>query len=619
MGKPRLPGQRKKRFPSVRRIGSPILFRERNPKVVGVQRDGTVSRGAGRHTVLAGADSEAFTSLRRRPTARAERYAMGEALRQQVPRSSLGRLGVRRRAARTRSQLIRESHEGRLDELIPMRVGRMIGSPYGFLRGTAIVMAEDVAGLPATGITPVICGDSHLGNFGFYASPERDLVIDLNDFDEAHPGGWEWDLRRLVASIWVAGRQNGATEEQCEDAVDVVRRGLPGRGRVPGRAAAAGPVLQAARRRPAARDRDREDAAGRDRAVGERARTRTSDRALPRFTREHAGRRRIVEEPPLITRVTDADADAHRGRRSTTTSTTLAPHWRRVLGGYTLVDIAHKVVGVGSVGLRAYVALLEGSSPDDVVFLQLKQARRSVLAQVRARRLGLARPPGPAGGRVPAGPADGQRPAAGLDHAWTERQYYVRQFRNMKGTVPLDSIDPPALADYAGIVGHLLAKGHARTSGASMIAGYVGRSDKLDRALARFARLYADQTEADHAGSWPRSGTATCQPRTTLSRATRRSVRKSRAEADMTFAGLHRNGAPQNAAPERLSPAWRCRSGDTTKTNRVHTDLGQASATSTRPPSPGPLRDRPGRPWSCPTPARCLSSCVDRSSRGRRA
>ena len=112
-----------------------------------------------------------------------------------------------------------ESHEGRLDWLIPIRVGRMTATPYGFLRGTAIVMAEDVARLPATGITPVICGDSHLGNFGFYASPERDLVIDLNDFDEAHPGGWEWDLRRLVASIWVAGRQNGATETECEAAV----------------------------------------------------------------------------------------------------------------------------------------------------------------------------------------------------------------------------------------------------------------------------------------------------------------------------------------------------------------------------------------------------------------
>ena len=156
------------------------------------------------HVVLASADSEAFTSLRKRSTSRDDRYRMGKELRQQVPRSSLGEWKVR--ADRPDPvQLINESHRGRLEWLIPVRVGRMAATPYGFLRGSAIVMAEDVAQLPSTGIMPVICGDAHLGNFGFYGSPERDLVIDLNDFDEAHPGGWEWDLRRLVASIWVAG------------------------------------------------------------------------------------------------------------------------------------------------------------------------------------------------------------------------------------------------------------------------------------------------------------------------------------------------------------------------------------------------------------------------------
>ncbi len=166
-------------------------------------------------------------------------------------------------------QLILESHEGRLDWLVPIRVGRMVGSPYGFLRGTAIVMADDVASLPSTGITPVICGDAHLGNFGFYASPEGELVIDLNDFDEAHPGSWEWDLRRLVASIWVAGRENGSSEDQCHDAVLACVSCVPGRGAVPGRAAAADAQLQPARRRAPARDRDREVAARRDRAVGQ--------------------------------------------------------------------------------------------------------------------------------------------------------------------------------------------------------------------------------------------------------------------------------------------------------------------------------------------------------------
>jgi uncharacterized protein (DUF2252 family) len=447
------------------------------------------------HVVLASADSDAYTSLRRRPTPREERYRMGRELRRRVPRSSLGDWNptVTRRDP---VEQIRESHEGRLDWLIPLRVGRMTASPYGFLRGTAIVMAEDVAGLPATGITPVICGDSHLGNFGFYASPERDLVIDLNDFDEAHPGGWEWDLRRLVASIWVAGRQNGASEVHCESAVASCVAAY----RSEVKNLAEQPLLARSYQRL---DVDRLQASTSDLSLqaeieraATRARSRTSDRALPRFTREHQGGRRIVEEPPLITRVSDAEADMLAAALDDYLAT-LAPHWRRALGGYTVVDIAHKVVGVGSVGLRAYVVLLEGSSPDDVVFLQLKQARRSVLAKyVHGDSAWHAHQ----GQRVVeyqqalqtvSDPLLGWATADG-------RQYYVRQFRNMKGTVALDSIDPAALSDYAGVVGHLLAKGHARTSGASMIAGYAGSSDKLDRALCRFARLYADQTEADH-------------------------------------------------------------------------------------------------------------------------
>ena len=171
-----------------------------------------------RHTVLPEADSGSYRSLRRRPVTRAERYALGKSLRKRVKRRTLADWA----APPDRPdpvRLIELNHQGRLPSLIPIRVGRMIASPYGFLRGSAVVMADDVAHLPSTGITPVVCGDSHLGNFGFYASPERDLVIDLNDFDEAHPGGWEWDLRRLVASIWVAGRHNGTSEDDCGAAV----------------------------------------------------------------------------------------------------------------------------------------------------------------------------------------------------------------------------------------------------------------------------------------------------------------------------------------------------------------------------------------------------------------
>ena len=448
------------------------------------------------HTVLASADSEMFTSLRKRPSSRTERYAMGRALRRQVPRKSLGIWTPP--ADRTDPiELIMESHEGRLDWLIPVRVARMVTSPYGFLRGTAIVMAADVSRLPATGILPVICGDAHLGNFGFYASPEGELVIDLNDFDEAHPGSWEWDLRRLVASIWVAGRENGSTEEQCHDSVLACVAAY----REEVRFLAEQPLLMrsynrldVSRLHETATEKSLRDEIERS---AKRARTRTSDRALPRFTTELEGRRHIVEEPPLITRLDPAEYEAV-GEALDEYLGTLAPHWRRVVGGYTLVDIAHKVVGVGSVGLRAYVVLLEGSTPDDVVFLQLKQARRSVLAQyVHGDSAWHAHQ----GQRV----VEYQQALQTVSDpllGWATvsgRQYYVRQFRNMKGTIPLDAIDAAALTDYAGIVGHLLAKGHARTSGASMIAGYAGGSDKLDQAMAAFARAYADQTESDHA------------------------------------------------------------------------------------------------------------------------
>ena len=448
------------------------------------------------HVVLASADSEAFTSLRRRSTSRRDRYRMGQELRRRVPRRSLGDWSAS--ASRPDPvQLINESHKGRLDWLIPVRVGRMAATPYGFLRGAAVVMAADVARLPSTGITPVICGDAHLGNFGFYASPERDLVIDLNDFDEAHPGGWEWDLRRLVASIWVAGRQNGAGERQCEAAVRQCVAGY----RAEVRALASTPLLDRSYQRLDA-DRLQQRAMRKSlraeiKRAAAQARRRTSDRALPKFTSERDGQRRIVEDPPLVTRINYAEAD-QIARGLDEYLGTLAPHWRRALGGYTLIDIAHKVVGVGSVGLRAYVALLEGSSPDDVLFLQLKQARRSVFARyVHGEGAWHAHQ----GQRV----VEYQQALQTVSDpllGWTTvggRQYYVRQFRNMKGGVALDSIDAAALADYAAVTGHLLAKGHARTSGASMIVGYAGSSDRLDIALARFARRYADQTEADHA------------------------------------------------------------------------------------------------------------------------
>lgn len=454
-----------------------------------------VTEGLGGHVVLATADGTPYASVRGRPIPRAQRRALGKALRREAPRSSLAEWSPPP-ARRDPVEQLDENHEGRIDWLVPVRVGRMVASPYGFLRGTATVMAEDFAHLPATGITPVIGGDAHFGNFGFYASPEQQLVLDMNDFDEAHPGSWEWDLRRLSASVWVAGRQNGADEDACEAAV----------------AACCGsyrdqlwrlfeqPLLDRSFQRLDREQLHRAASTGslrkRIEKASKRARSRTSDRALPRFTEEHGADRRIVEEPPLITRLDDRERE-RLGEALDRYLLTLAPHWRRVVGGYTLVDIAHKVVGVGSVGLRAYVALLEGSSPDDVIFLQLKQARRSVIAPFVHGDSAWHEHQGQRVVEYQQALQTVSDPLLG----WTTvegRQFYVRQFRNMKGAIKLHRIKPKAMTDYAGICGRLLAKGHARTSGASMIVGYLGSSDKVDVALCRFARAYADQTERDH-------------------------------------------------------------------------------------------------------------------------
>lgn len=451
--------------------------------------------GVDRPELTQSAELDAFTSLRRRARPRELRWADGRALRERVPRSAFAAWEPSPSRVDPVDQLA-QAHLGRIDWLVPVRVGRMAASPYAFLRGAAAVHAGDFAALPSTGITPVICGDAHLGNFGFYASPERDLVFDLNDFDEAHPGAWEWDLRRLVASVWVAGRQNSSSEDDCERAVRTCVQAY----REQVRYLANRPLIARSYERL---DVDRlVESATEDSTVEEieraarRARKRTSDRALPRFTEEREGERRIVDEPPLITHPTPVQADRVAAALDDYL-TTLRPHWARLLGGYSIVDIAHKVVGVGSVGLRAYVALLEGSSPDDVLFLQLKEARRSVVARY-------------VHGDSPRHQHQGQRvveyqqalqtvsdPFLG----WTsvgQRQFYVRQFRDMKGAVTIDGLDPGALTDYAGICGLLLAKGHARTSGASAIAGYVGTSSSLDAALSQFARTYADQTERDH-------------------------------------------------------------------------------------------------------------------------
>jgi uncharacterized protein (DUF2252 family) len=424
-----------------------------------------------------------------------ERRAAGRALRDRIKRGDLGRW----QPPKDRPDpvdLIEETNSGRLEPLIPVRIGRMMTSPYAFLRGAASLMATDFAHLPRTGIEPVICGDAHLGNFGFYASPERDLVFDLNDFDEAHPGPWEWDLWRLATSIWVAGRQNGLSEGTCEDAVlwcaAAYRRQI---GRL------AGQSLLARSFDRMDIDRMRQEMADWSlRAEVERAanlaRRRTTDRALPKLTSEHDGVRRIVDQPPVVMHVSDEEKERLIDGLQAYLKT-LPPHWHRVLGSYVVVDLALKVVGVGSVGLRSFVVLLQGNGPHDALFLQMKQARRScVAAFVHGATAWHAHQ----GQRV----VEYQQTLQTVSDpllGWTtvdHRDYYVRQFRDMKGAITVEGMDGSALMDYGRICGALLAKGHARTTGTTMLSGYLGKGDVADRAFARFARAYADQTEADH-------------------------------------------------------------------------------------------------------------------------
>jgi uncharacterized protein (DUF2252 family) len=448
------------------------------------------------HVVLDTGQDDGFASLRTPARPRADRYELGRSLRERAHRSDMASWTLPDGRIDPVRQVI-NANAGRQPDLVPIRIGRMISSPYAFLRGSANIMADDFAALPATGITPVICGDAHLGNFGFYASPERELVFDLNDFDEAHPGAWEWDLRRLTVSVHVAGRQNGFRESACEEAVehcvDEYREQLTHLAEQPLLARSFERLDVDRLRSAASRASFREEI---ERAA-RRARRRTSDRALPRFTERRDGSAKLVEEPPLITRPSDAE----RSRLAAALDgylNTLPPHWARILAGYRIVDIAHKVVGVGSVGLLAYVALCEGSSSDDVVFLQLKQARRSVVAKHQHGDAAWHRHQGQRVVEYQQALQTVSDPLLG----WAtvgDTQFYVRQFRDMKGAILVEGIDARALADYAGICGYLLAKSHARTSGASMIAGYIGSSDKLAESLCRFARAYADQVESDHA------------------------------------------------------------------------------------------------------------------------
>ncbi len=390
----------------------------------------------------------------------------------------------------------------RLPSLVPVRHARMAESSFAFFRGSAAIMAADLAKTPSMGTPVQLCGDAHLANFGTFASPERVQVFDVNDFDETLPGPWEWDLKRLAVSMVLAARDNGYPdrgEAAARQAVAGYRTGMA-------QFAAAGALdvfyaqvtldrLRAALPSKADRKRFSKEAS--------KARGRNSQRALGKLTETVGGKLRIKSQPPLLVPVRDAptveDPEAVRAQvRDSFLGyvDTLLPDRARLLHEFELVDMALKVVGVGSVGTRCYIVLLRGRNNGEPLFLQIKEATDSVLEPFLEPSAFAEH-----GERV----VTGQRLMQAATDAflgWSKSesgQYYWRQFHDMKGSADVAVMDPERLAGYGGICGWTLAHAHARSGDSVAIHGYLGSGKSMDKAVARFALAYADQNDQDYA------------------------------------------------------------------------------------------------------------------------
>ncbi|WP_405992119.1 DUF2252 domain-containing protein [Streptomyces sp. NBC_00986] len=422
----------------------------------------------------------------------------GKALRASVPRSAHAVLdldGSRPDAVTA----VEESGRGRIPGLTPIRVGRMAATPFAFLRGSAGLMAYDLARTPMTRIGAQICGDAHAANFGLYGDARGGLVIDLNDFDETVRGPWEWDLKRLAASLVLAGREAGADEDTCRTAA----HGAVGSYRRTMRLLARLPVLDAWNAiadEELVSHADARDLLGTLERVSEKARGNTSGRFAARSTEPaEDGGRRFVDASPVLRRIPDAEAAAVAASLEEYLDT-LSEDRLPLLARHTVHDVAFRVVGTGSVGTRSYVVLLLDHRGEPLV-LQVKEARPSALVPHLLT----------AGFDAPSVAHEGRRVVLGQKRmqvvsdillGWTTVDglpFQVRQFRNRKG-----SVDPAALAadqidDYGRMTGALLARAHAHSADPRLVAGYCGKKDELDEAIATFAVAYADRTEADHA------------------------------------------------------------------------------------------------------------------------
>lgn len=445
---------------------------------------------------------------RRAADAAASPKVAGKALRERIPRSSHGSLvlAVERPEA---VRAVEESSRGRVPELTPIRVGRMAASPFAFLRGSAGLMAHDLAGTPVTGVGAQICGDAHAANFGLYGDAQGRLVIDLNDFDETVVGPWEWDVKRLAASLVLAGRAAGADEAVCRaaafDAVGAYRRTMRLLAKLPSLEA-----WNAIADEELVSHTDARDLVGTLERVSAKARNNTSARFAAKATEfvpgsdsaggdgGYGGGRRFVDAPPVLRRVSDAEAAAVASSLAEYLGT-VSQDRLPLLARYTIHDVAFRVVGTGSVGTRSYVVLLLDHRGDPLV-LQVKEARASALL------------PYLSAAGFPAGAVEheGRRVVLGQKRmqvvsdillGWTTvdgRPFQVRQFRNRKGSVDPAALAPDQMDDYGRMTGALLARAHAHSADPRLIAGYCGKSEELDEAMAGFAVVYADRTEADH-------------------------------------------------------------------------------------------------------------------------
>ena len=444
----------------------------------------------------------------------AERAARGRRLRADVPRQS--HAGFEPVAGRPDPvEVLIAQSAGRLPDLVPIRYGRMLASPFSYYRGAALPMAYDLSGTPVSGLAVQACGDAHLGNFGLFGSAERRLIFDINDFDETQPGPWEWDVKRLAASLEIAARDNGIGKAKRAAIVQAaVRRYRVAMREFAGQTNLAvfysSADVDEVNRRLSSRLSSRQRARL-DKGVA-KARGRDSMQALSKLTRIVDGRPQIVADPPLVIPLSSllpADVDT-TGLESgligiiDSYKRTLPADRRYLLDQYQsqVADVARKVVGVGSVGTRCWIMLMLGRDESDPLFLQMKEAGPSVLSEFA----------GPCryanqGQRV----VEGQRlmqAASDIFLGWHRmnpapdgavRDFYVRQLRDWKLSMDTAIMDPQGLSDYGEVCGWTLARAHARSGDRIAIAAYLGASDAFDRAIAAFAASYADQNERDYA------------------------------------------------------------------------------------------------------------------------